>query len=171
LIEKLNDTLDLWIDSVDRYTYAELTSKPTPQHWSIGQVCMHLIADSLFYIEQMGICVTSNDHADDEASVNGKTMLHNNSFPDEIIEGAPENALIPQPESKERLVNDLFDLKGTFNRVAANLARSPYRGKSKHPGLGYFSAMEWLQFADMHFRHHLRQKQRIDDFLANQRRR
>ena len=40
-----------------------------------------------------------------------------------------------------------------------------YKGKTKHPGLGYFSAEEWLQFAEMHFRHHLRQKKRIDEFL------
>jgi hypothetical protein len=36
------------------------------------------------------------------------------------------------------------------------------RGKAGHPGLGYFSAAEWLQFAEMHLRHHFRQKERLD---------
>ena len=27
-------------------------------------------------------------------------------------------------------------------------------GKTKHPGLNYFTAKEWLQFAEMHLRHH-----------------
>jgi hypothetical protein len=45
------------------------------------------------------------------------------------------------------------------------ITQSPYKGKTKHPGLHYFNADEWLQFADMHFRHHVKQKKKIDDFL------
>jgi hypothetical protein len=41
----------------------------------------------------------------------------------------------------------------------------PSTGKSRHPGLGYFNAGEWLRFIEMHMRHHLRQKERIDAFL------
>jgi hypothetical protein len=40
-------------------------------------------------------------------------------------------------------------------------------GKTKYPGLNYFTAKEWLQFAGIHLRHHLKQKKRIDDFLKN----
>jgi hypothetical protein len=29
----------------------------------------------------------------------------------------------------------------------------------------FFNAPEWLQFAEMHMRHHFRQKMRIDDRL------
>jgi hypothetical protein len=52
-----------------------------------------------------------------------------------------------------------------MNTVATLISESQFNGKTKHPGLGYFSAKEWLQFANMHFRHHLRQKKRIDVFL------
>jgi hypothetical protein len=38
-------------------------------------------------------------------------------------------------------------------------------GKTRHPGLLYFSALEWLRFAEMHMRHHFRQKKRIDEAL------
>jgi hypothetical protein len=55
-----------------------------------------------------------------------------------------------------------------MSSAAIKITESPFGGKTKHPGLGYFSAHEWLQFADMHFRHHLRQKKRIDDFLERQ---
>jgi hypothetical protein len=37
--------------------------------------------------------------------------------------------------------------------------------ETQHPGLYHFSANEWYQFAEMHFRHHVRQKKRIDDYL------
>lgn len=52
-----------------------------------------------------------------------------------------------------------------MNNVEMLISKSPFKGKTKHPGLDYFSAIEWLQFAEMHLRHHLRQKKRIDHFL------
>jgi hypothetical protein len=105
------------------------------------------------------------DHVAEEASPAAQTMFRNNAFPDMVIEGAPSNAYIMQPESKEQLVKDLLNLKEEMNRVGALISQTIALGKTKHPGLGYFSAEEWLQFAGMHFRHHLRQKKRIDAFL------
>jgi hypothetical protein len=39
------------------------------------------------------------------------------------------------------------------------------KGKTRHPGLLFFSALEWLRFTEMHMRHHFRQKKRIDHKL------
>jgi hypothetical protein len=51
--------------------------------------------------------------------------------------------------------------------VDARISASSVQGKAMHPGLHYLSAREWLQFSEMHFRHHLRQKERLDAFLAD----
>ena len=165
MIENFNHTINLWLSELERYSFTELCSKPSTAGWSLGQLYRHLIKDANFYIEQIEICLRSNDHANEEASSAGKDMLANNEFPNEIIEGDPANAFIPQPESKEKLVQDLVLLKEHMNKVAAKITETSFHGKTKHPGLNYFSAAEWLQFADMHFRHHLRQKKRIDEFL------
>jgi hypothetical protein len=92
-------------------------------------------------------------------------MLLNNEFPDEIIEGPPSNFFTPQSDSKEDLVNKLVNLKDEISKAARLISESSFKGKTKHPGLNYFNASEWYQFAHMHFRHHLRQKKRIEDFL------
>jgi len=63
------------------------------------------------------------------------------------------------------LKSSLLNVKAEMNRAAILISKSSFKGKTKHPGLHYFSATEWLQFAEMHFRHHLRQKKRIEDFL------
>ncbi len=81
------------------------------------------------------------------------------------IEGPDTSIDIPQPYSKEELKNALSQIKDEINSLAILISNSHYKGKTKHPGLGYFSTHDWLQFADMHFRHHLRQKKRIDEFL------
>jgi hypothetical protein len=92
-------------------------------------------------------------------------MLANNEFPDATIEGPDTNTAIAQPSSTHELKNALLQLKDEISRLAILVSDSSHRGKTKHTGLGYFSTYDWLQFADMHFRHHLRQKKRIDDFL------
>ena len=165
LIENFNRTIDTWIKALENYDFDQLTARPSPTSWSIGQVYMHLLDDTSYYIDQIQVCVTSHDHAVDQATSAGKIMLLNNDFPDELLEGSPANAYMPQPESKDQLMMDLLNLKVTMNNAAALISESPFHGKTKHPGLDYFSANEWLQFADMHLRHHLRQKKRIDDFL------
>ena len=167
LIEDFNNTIDFWLDELNRYTYSSLCTKPSSNSWSIGQLYLHLINDTRYYLEQINICLSNNDNKNEEASSVGKQLFLNNAFPDEIIEGAPSNAFIPQPDNKEQLRNGLIDLKDEINKAGLLISSSTYKGKTKHPGLNYFNANEWLQFGEMHFRHHLRQKKRIDDFLKS----
>lgn len=164
LTGQVNDIINTWISELEHYSFARLCIKPN-NSWSLGQLYMHLVADTNFYIEQAKACLNSSEHLTEEALPFAKKMFLNNDFPDAIIEGAPSNAYIPQPESKEQLMKDLLNLKEEINQVGVLVSQTTVRGKTKHPGLGYFSAEEWLQFAGMHFRHHLRQKKRIDAFL------
>lgn len=164
-VEAFTHTIDHWIKELERYDLNRLCIQPSPGSWSLGQLYRHLIDDTRYYIEQIRICIATNDNAKEEASGTARIMFSNNEFPDEIIQGAPENAFIPQPAHKEELQQGLLDIKKEMNTVAISMATSPFKGKTKHPGLHYFNAAEWLQLADMHFRHHLRQKKRIDHFL------
>jgi hypothetical protein len=166
MFENFNRTITIWIRALEGYDYHQLTAKPSPASWSIGQVYMHLLGDTSYYIEQIRVCVTNNDQASEQPTPAGKIMLLNNDFPDKILEGAPSNASMAQPESKGQLMANMLNLKTAMNSAAALISESPFHGKTQHPGLGYFSANEWLQFADMHLRHHLRQKKRIDEFLG-----
>ena len=165
LINDFNHTIDIWIKTLDQYSFDRLCTKPAPGSWSLGQVMMHLAEDTNYYIEQIKICVSANENAGKEASPGAKIMFLNNSFPDAILEGAPSHAYMAQPESKEQLQRSLTGIKKEMNQLAILMSESSYKGKTKHPGLHYFNASEWLQFADMHLRHHLRQKTRIDDLL------
>lgn len=161
-MDNLNLTLTFWINELKHYSFVQLCTKPSPTSWSLGQLYRHLIDDTYFFLEQATIAASTEEHSFEEASPTAKVLFLNNEFPDEQIEGAPSNALILQPDSKEQLMNDLLNLKDAVRNVGLLISDSTQKGKSKHPGLGYFNAQEWLQFADMHFRHHLRQKKRID---------
>ena len=164
-IEDFNHTIDIWITELEPYNFSQICHKSSPETWSLGQVIMHLIAETNFYLQQIKICLCGNENSNEEAASNGKMMFIKNSFPDQIIEGPASNMLVQQPQSKTQLLGSFKDLKDSFNEVNASILKSPYHGKTKHPGLGYFNASEWLQFAEMHLRHHLKQKERIDHFL------
>ena len=165
LIQQLNTTIGIWKEALASYPAEALCKQPSRGCWSIGQVYLHLIADTNFFIEQINLCLISNDNVNEEPTGNGKLMLRKNEFPDMKIEGDPSNALIPQPGSADELMNKLNEVKNRLNDLFVQYQATTFAGKSKHPGLGFFSAGQWFQFADMHFRHHLRQKKRIDDFL------
>ena len=167
LNEDLTSSIDYWIEALHQYTFTQLCTKPLAHSWSLGEMYLHLIDDASFYVEQIKICFASSDHADDEANTFAKSMFKNNSFPDEILPGAPDNDFIPQPNSKEQLENGLQQLKIEFNLLSTLISQSSFRGKSKHPSFDYFSARKWMQFAEMHFRHHRNQKKRIDAFLID----
>jgi len=163
--DDFNRTLDNWIQELERYDFIQLCAKASPSSWSLGQVFMHLIENTHYYIEQIRICLSSDEHENEEASPDGKKMFFNNEFPDEAIEGPVENSRTPQPVNKEELMYSFLKLKVEMKAIEGLVSQSTRRGKTKHPGLNYFNAKEWLRFADMHFRHHLRQKKRIDAFL------
>ena len=165
IMDDFNKIVDSWITALDQYSMDQLIRKQSPETWSVGQMYIHLIDDTTFFINQIKICISTKDHSGEVAIPFAAGMLRNNEFPDEIIQGSPDNAFIPQPENKEQLFRDLMSIKQEMNVVGVSMAGSPFGGKSKHPGLGYFSAAEWLQFAVMHLRHHRRQKCRLDHFI------
>ena len=160
-----NHTLDNWIKEVERTNFALLCTKPFPAVWSLGQVSMHLIDATTFYLEQAEICLYSNNNAVEKMSPAAEAMFSNNEIPNELIVGPASNSNTPQPKSKEDLLGNLLALKDNVNRVATLILSSDSKGKTKHPGLKYFNAAEWFQFGEMHFRHHLRQKKRIEELL------
>jgi hypothetical protein len=165
LIKDFNHTIDSWIQEAEQSSFYRICAKPSPDSWSLGQVCVHLIEATRHYLEEINICLSTDDNATEEMAPHGKAMFQNNAFPDEFIEGPPTNSGTQQPESKEELLRSLKTLKAEINNIAIRISENPSAGKTKHPGLRYFNASEWLQFAEMHSRHHLRQKKRIEEFL------
>jgi hypothetical protein len=166
-VKTLHQTITNWIEHLDHYTLNERRSKPSPASWSLGQLYFHLIANTRHYIEEAKTCLSSEDHQHEQPSPEGAAMLANDEFPNTIIEGPDTNTFFPQPASKDELKSALLKVQDEITSLFIIILSGQHTGKTKHPGLGYFNAQEWLQFADMHFRHHLRQKKRIDDFLKD----
>ena len=162
-----NHTINEWINCLDKYDFIELCTRPSEKAWSLAQVYMHILDESDYHIEQIKACIASNDNAEKQPSAAAQQMLANNDFPDEAIDGPFTNIPIPFPPDKEYLRHRLIRLQENIDALSTTIEKTSFSGKTRHPGLHYFNAPQWLQFAEMHFRHHLRQKNRLEEFLKS----
>lgn len=165
MLDRFNETIDKWIGSLDNYSLEMLCRQPQPGSWSLGQVYIHIIEDTTWMVEQMRACLLTTANNEKQMHEDARTMFRNNEFPDRQLTGPSTGASMRLPEAKEELLRGLTTIKDKVNQLYFASDPSASRGKTLHPGLQYFNAEEWLQFSEMHMRHHLRQKKRIDDKL------
>ena len=166
LLQRFNDTIGQWIGFLDDYTLETLRRPPGNDSWSLGQVYTHIIDDTRWVVGQMRQTMDSDADFDKEPHENARSMLRNNDFPDTMIKGPSTGKPIAQPTDKAQLSRELNKIRKAVNDLYARANLAAAIGKSRHPGLGYFDSLEWLQFAEMHMRHHFRQKKRIDEQLT-----
>jgi hypothetical protein len=166
LLKQFNDTIQHWIDQLDSYSIEMLCQQPQADAWSLGQVYIHIIEDTTFYLEQMKAALASkNRYAERSMRSRARIMFENNEFPNMVLENPFNDINLKQPQSKEELLQALGSIKDEVNQLFKHIDLSSAKGKTEHPGFAFFDAFEWLQFGEMHMRHHLRQKRRIDEKL------
>ncbi|WP_458120790.1 DinB family protein [Paenibacillus sp. Z6-24] len=180
-LQRLEQQLDQYGQELHRYTLEQLTRQPSAQEWSLGQMYQHLIAAALYM--QMGNidkCIMQYEHdlqqhnaqpenPSAQSAAEGKTemgenIFENGSFPPVRVKvpGVPEPA---QPESREQLLNGLEQVRIRARELAPQAAAVPARYTERHPSFGDLNAAEWMVLIEMHYRHHLHQKRRLDEFL------
>lgn len=166
LLGEFNKSIQQWIDHLDSYSIEMLQQRPQSGSWSLGQVYVHIIGDTTFYVEQIKTALSLNNlNAEKNMHKQAKVMFEQNGFPDMALENPFNDINLSQPQSKEELSQRLTLIKNEVNRLFTKVDLSTADGKTEHPGFAFFNALEWLQFAEMHMRHHLRQKKRIDETL------
>jgi hypothetical protein len=159
----------VWESELGKYSDEQFILKPSPESWSIGQVYEHLVMGALnYHIKQIELCLLSDANQNEKKTFPGILMFSINSFPPVRIKVPPSPTYTPkQPESKTKIYAGMRLLKKKLQDLYSEIDNAIHFGKSKHPALGYLGAKDWYQLIVMHFRHHLRQKKRIDLFLKD----
>lgn len=163
-LKRFEETIQLWIDSVDDYTIDMLLQKPGDGSWALGQVFMHIIDDTGYFAEQIKLALATNENANKSMHEDALAIFENGGFPDMKIVNSTAGQP-PQPSNVQTIKDGFNAIKQEINMLCASHNLDNATGKTRHPGLLYFSALEWLRFAEMHMRHHFRQKKRIDEAL------
>ncbi|THF82141.1 DinB family protein [Cohnella fermenti] len=186
-LRRFEDTVNGYIQELEGFSLEQLLWKPAEDEWSLGQMHMHLILSAQFMqLRNAALCLAPPNDVP-EGSPAGKTeqgegLFQAGSFPPVRIQVPPSPQYTPpQPESKEQIADGLRDtlsrmteieqmVAAVFNSDAQDLskpgkdaARRLAHNTVVHPRLGGLNALEWFQLVEMHYRHHLLQKQRLVD--------
>src|SRR5882724_500905 len=152
IFKKFILTFDIWLKSLNHYSTYQLQKKPDNQSWSIGQVYMHLIDQTInFNIPQIEICISNNDNAEKVKSVEGEEVFRQNSLPPIRLK-SPAQAP-PQPENVEEVLEGFYKVRESLSVLTRKISITKFKGKTMHPGFHYLNAGKWLQFFGIHFRH------------------
>jgi len=166
LIEKFNSIIDIWIKGLDSYAIHQISLKPDNKSWSLGQLYQHIIDETTWYNGQIEISLIDVENTAAPTTDESTTLFKAGSFADKRIKGDPlisDN--IKQPISIDRIRSDMEKLKIDTNKIWKKMNKALTYGKSQHPGMGFLNGFEWLQYSEMHMRHHLKQKRRIESFI------
>ena len=167
VFEKYIQIAGIWESELDKYSDAQFDVKPSPDSWSVGQVYEHLFHGTLnFQAKQIEQCLLNDANQREKKTFPGKLTFTLHAFPPVRIKVPPSPSYTPrQPEGRTTIKSDMHLLRQKLYNLSCEIDRASHFGKTLHPALGYLGAEEWYQLIIMHFRHHLRQKKRIDLFL------
>ncbi len=169
ILSQFEKTAEVWLASLSQYSEEEFAKKPNADSWSIGQVYNHLIAGArLYHLQQIAQCLEGKQTERNVGKkLPGKLIFFLENFPPMRIKVPPSKTYTPkQPPNIEAMKTGLEKLIKIIRETEQKLSGASEIQKTGHPAFGFLNAREWFQLIEMHFRHHLRQKKRLDRFLA-----
>ncbi|GGA29212.1 DinB family protein [Psychrobacillus lasiicapitis] len=134
--------------------------------WSIGQMYDHLILVAHEYLDNMETCATLNVEQPLGKTQFGELLFRNGGFPPIKIRLPDElNSPPNNSDSKEDLISRMDLLIQRLSQWESKVDYINPNNKIKHGGFGWLNAREWYNLVEMHFRHHLRQKDELESYI------
>ena len=91
-----------------------------------------------------------------------QAIFDQGGFPPLRIHVPPSPQYTPeQPDSKEQLVQGLNTVIQRMKEIEPSLEKTSKENTMPHPSFGGLYAEEWFLLVEMHYRHHLRQLDRL----------
>ncbi len=169
-LQDFKRVLTLWQEELPRYSPEQLQARPDERSWSMGQLYNHLIDSAInFHLKEVDRCLSSLENRTGRKNLKG-FVIYNilNGFPPVKIAVPPSDSYTPkQPEGMEELRDGLEKVARAMEETLPRL-RQEKTGKTAHPALAFLNAAEWYKLVEMHYRHHLRQKEALELFLKDE---
>jgi len=161
--KKLLPLAKYWLKELDFYGTNQFKRKVTDKSWTIGQIYDHLLIYSQeVHLKAIQECLYQKDaDAKQGKSFKGITQFLVGSYLPFKYKSNPYKEP-GQPLSTEKVKDDFYRFLKLVYKVAKEIDYKKPTSKVKHPTLGYLTAEEWFQLMEMHFRHHLKQKKKLD---------
>ena len=158
-----------YLEDIEKYTEENFLYKKNEESWSLGQMYEHLVVSSEFFIRQAEGCLRE-EKGDFEGS---KTEIGEKMF---TLGGFPPIKIKPPEQYKaaiEVVAKDMETYPTIFAafierlpKIQAAIEQNPTTYKRKHAMFGMLTAAEWIWCLETHLRHHFRQQNELESFLA-----
>ncbi len=163
------DAMQSYLDALNRYSDEQFAAKPDEAEWSLGQMYQHLYeANTFFFLANVKRCLEKRKGQDGgEKTAAGLNVYQHNSFP-LIKVRRPAAPSSPEPVGQDRETYKALFAKTLQEGIAwaDALAEDDGTYKTQHFAFGWLNAAEWFQNMEIHARHHLRQRQEREAWLA-----
>ncbi len=168
--KKFLATAKYWLKELDYYGEKQFKKKNSEKEWSIGQVYDHLLQGTYaFHLREINNCLEQKQGGKEGGKkIKGTLLYMLKGFPPIKLKGidATGGYEPAQPESPTKAKDDFFRFIKEMQKTAKAIdEQADLTYKTLHPSLGMLNALEWYKLIEMHFRHHLRQKARLDQTI------
>ncbi|MGG0278520.1 DinB family protein [Bacillus pacificus] len=166
-MKKFEELATYYMEELEKYSIEQFKIKPSAEEWSLGQMYNHLIASTYMQLDAIAKCRTELPSVTNKKTDMGEKVYMMGAFPDIKIKLPDHPGYTPEnPANKEDVQKQLLELITVVKDIEPTLSSIPRDCKVEHPGLGYLHAAEWFQLIFMHFAHHLRQKERLENAIS-----
>ena len=169
-IEKKFESLaQIWLQAIDTYTEEQFVHVPAEGSWSIGQLYNHLINSAKnLNLKNIALCDEGKGTTiSGGKKVPGAVTYFFGRIPPVRIKVPPSPTYTPkQPANKAEVKENFIEVIRLVKESRGKAEKALPIIKVAHPAFGFLNAAEWFQLLEMHYRHHLRQKKRLDLFLG-----
>ncbi|WP_019119342.1 DinB family protein [Brevibacillus massiliensis] len=168
MLQQFESLAHYYLEEMDHYTLEEFTRKPAADEWSLGQMYNHL-HDAALHMQLAAVrkCAEGSAATGEKTDI-GKQIFAAGQFPPVRIKVPASPDYTPANPTDLESVREQFRLLiETMREVELTLSRISDDAKVEHPRFGFLNATEWFQVVCMHFQHHLRQKERLDQMIRS----
>jgi hypothetical protein len=171
-LQRFEETTNHYLQELNGFSMEQLKRQPSENEWSIGQMYQHLINTALYmHLRNVDHCMTQSEDSvisKGEKTEAGQAVFDQGGFPPVRIQVPPSPQYTPvQPESKDQLVQGLNVVMQKMKEIEPKIENAPLHNTVSHPRFGALNAKEWFMLIEMHYRHHLLQKERLKKELES----
>ncbi|MFD1139062.1 DinB family protein [Paenibacillus shunpengii] len=152
--------------SLAEYTIDQLRYKSEEDVWSIGQMYIHVIDVAEEYIGHIHTCTIAAQEEHGDKTEDGTKAFLEKAWPDVRVKLEEPVNRTRNPDSKDEIIAGLEQVLKKLKYWEEHVRGANPACKVRHGWFGWLNAREWFEMIGMHSRHHLRQKARLDQKLA-----
>ncbi|MDU0201024.1 DinB family protein [Paenibacillus sp. MAH-36] len=158
--------IEQYMENLDKYSIEQLRYKSEEDVWSIGQMYIHVIEVAKEYIGHIETCTKATREESEGRTEDGMKAIAEKEWPNIRVKlDQPPNET-RNPESKDEILAGLEQVQVMLAYWATRIEEANPACKVRHGWFGWLNARDWFEMVGMHSRHHLRQKEILDEKLA-----